>query len=146
MSLRNRYIKWYRKNLTKKQKKNILVVDDDLAIRTILANVLSTKYNITSASSGLEAMFWLTEGNFPDLIISDINMPELDGPAFVKALNQSDLYNTIPVIILTGQEDEEFDDQILLYDNLKARLTKPFDPLSIKENISTILQEGVITA
>lgn len=141
MSHNPKYLLWPRLKERRPKKKQILAIDDDLAIRAILVNVLKKDFNVTSLSSGLEALLWLSNGNRPDLIISDVNMPGLDGFAFLKALSQSGLHNFIPVIILSGHLEDEIKAQSTVYSNLRCWIKKPFDPLSIKGKIISILEK-----
>ena len=59
--------------------KKVLVIEDDAPLCWLLEKILSKKYEVVVMNNGLEAWCWLTEGNHPDLIISDIKMPSLDG-------------------------------------------------------------------
>ena len=122
-------------------KKHLLVVDDDLAIRTVLHAILKKEFQVTTVDSGYAALAWLTNGNVPDLIISDISMPDISGFGLLKALSQSGLYNTIPVIIVSGHDHEEVESYHALYGNLKACLTKPFNPALLKNRINAVLDE-----
>ena len=141
MSLTSKYFSWTRLKRNGDQRKHILAIDDDLAIRAILSNVLRKDFAVTSLSNGLEALIWLAEGNRPDLIISDINMPDVNGLAFLRAMTQSGLYNTIPIVILSGYNNQDIKRQACHYKNLRAWITKPFDPLRISKQIVSILEE-----
>ena len=138
-------LKKYLKRISTKEEvprnTSILVADDDVAIRTILYNVLKKEFDVTTVGSGLEALAWLSEGNQPDLIVSDLNMPRLGGITLLKTLSQSGLHNAIPVIILSGHHEEEMKTQLTEYDNLKAYLTKPFNPILIGIAIKNIIRE-----
>jgi len=59
-------------------KKKILVIDDELSIRMLLENFLSKTYDVIAKSDGMEGLKWLELGNMPDLIVADIQMPNLD--------------------------------------------------------------------
>ncbi len=87
--------------------KTILAVEDDPSMRWLLKNLLCTKYEIVTKNNGLEAFSWLSVQNIPDLIISDIKMPVMDGFEFLENLSISGLYKNIPVLILTGANDPE---------------------------------------
>ena len=143
MSLASKYIAWANPEqaFKDKSKRHLLVVDDDLAMRAILQNILRKEYRVTTAGSGYEALAWLADGNRPDLIVSDITMPGINGFGLLKALSQSGLYNNIPVVVLSGHCREEVSAQAVLYDNLKACLSKPFDPALLKTQINTVLDE-----
>lgn len=83
---------------------NILVVDDDAEIRTYLADVLSNLGKITEATNGEEALRKIKD-NIPDLIISDVVMPGMDGLTLLKTLKSNIDTNYIPVILLSSKND-----------------------------------------
>ena len=74
-----------------KMKKRLLIVDDDLSILKLLAFILSKDYNIVVKNNGIDAFGWLEDGNIPDLIISDLQMPYFDGQSFIKNIKISGL-------------------------------------------------------
>jgi len=119
----------------------ILIIDDSKPIRRLLEYILTREnYEVVSAQDGFEAIFWLSEGNRPDLIISDIEMPNFTGEEVISNLNNSGLFSDLPVIILTGVESEEIRENFLSR-GVVGYLTKPFDPANlvrlVKEAIST---------
>ena len=85
--------------------KKILAVEDDPSMRWLLKNLLRTRYEVVTKNNGLDAFSWLSVQNIPDLIISDIKMPVMDGFEFLENLSISGLYKNIPVLILTGVAD-----------------------------------------
>jgi two-component system chemotaxis response regulator CheY len=86
---------------------SILVVDDDPNMRELLRIHLSNAgYEVDVAKDGLEAGYGLLR-NRPDLIISEVNMPHLDGFEFVTALRGEAAFRSIPVIFLTSAVDGE---------------------------------------
>lgn len=107
-------------------KKQILVIEDDLSMQSLLQNMLSEKFNVFCADNGMEACHWLSEGNLPDLIISDMCMPEMDGLELLKVLRVSGLYKNIPVIILSTLGDDHTR-QRCLSNGAIAYLIKPFE-------------------
>ena len=115
------------KEATKSKEGRVLVVDDDAAMRTILLSVLGKDFNVVAKRNGLEAMLWLSEGNIPDVIISDIMMPQLNGYDFIKNLRQSGIYSTIPVLVLSGHDAENIEEESLKI-GADHYLSKPFDP------------------
>ncbi|AHF14152.1 response regulator [Niabella soli] len=114
--------------------KHLLIVDDEPAILKLLQFILSKDYTVTLKNNGLEAVLWLEEGNKPDLIILDINMPYFNGQEFFKSLKVSGLFQEIPVIILTGHTD---------IDQLKADLQFPVAAIIPKPFNPSILQNAV---
>jgi CheY-like chemotaxis protein len=85
----------------------ILIVEDDVDQRSIVEMVLKeSDYEVLTASDGIEALRVLGRSR-PDLIISDLMMPNLDGAEFVKRLKSDKRFNSIPVLILTVINDME---------------------------------------
>jgi len=83
----------------------ILIVDDDPNIRDLLRlHLASAGYDVTVAEDAIEAGYMVLKAP-PDLIISDINMPHMDGFEFIAALKSDKTLPDIPVIFLSSQED-----------------------------------------
>ena len=86
---------------------SILVVDDDQSLRELLRLHLSSAgYEVSTAADGIEAGYAVLKSP-PDLIITDVNMPNMDGYAFVEALKADKTLPKIPVIFLTSMDDFE---------------------------------------
>ena len=116
----------------------VLVVDDEDAIRVLISRVLEKAgYRVTMANDGLEALK-LIDIQPPDLVISDINMPELDGFTMVEGLRNRNETGKMPVIFITASEDRSL---FVKSANLKARsfLTKPFSNDKLVEKVKQIL-------
>ena len=88
--------------------KNIVVVDDDLDLLVTIKMVLDEfgkDYNVKTFDSGLKLLNYLKKDT-PDLIISDIMMPEMDGWELVQKIKRSPTYCDIPIIFLTSVTDD----------------------------------------
>jgi two-component system chemotaxis response regulator CheY len=119
-------------------KKRLLIVDDDLSILKLLNFILSKDYEIVVKNNGMDAFSWLEDGNLPELIISDLQMPYFDGQSFVKNIKISGLFRDIPVILLSAAHD--LDEQVTRMPfNVDAYLPKPFNPTSLKSAISQVI-------
>ncbi|MCF8365357.1 MAG: response regulator [Bacteroidales bacterium] len=108
--------------------KKILAIDDEKTIQLIIKTALKGKYDVELKNDGQDAFYWLTKGkNMPDLIICDIEMPNMSGYEFLENIRNSGFFGDIPVIMLSGVEESK--ERIRCYD-LKAQdfLTKPFNP------------------
>ncbi len=118
--------------------KQILLVDDDIVILKLLNFILSKDFDLVSKSSGIDAFRWLEEGNHPALVVSDLNMPYMDGMSFVKNMKVSGFYKDTPIIILSGSEELE---QLIEEQSLEvaAYFKKPFNPAALKVKITEIL-------
>ena len=83
----------------------ILVVDDDESLRELLRmHLAAAGYEVSTAPDGISAGYLVLK-NPPDLILSDVNMPHMDGFEFVAALKSDSTLPNIPVIFLTSVED-----------------------------------------
>ena len=83
-------------------KKTILIVEDNYELQSFLKELLILKYNIILAENGEEGYYY-AKSNFPDLILSDIMMPKLDGIEMCKKLQSDSLTKHIPVVLLTAK-------------------------------------------
>lgn len=119
-------------------KKQILIVDDELSILKLLNFVLSKHYDLTIKNSGVDAFNWLDEGNDPDLIISDLNMPYFDGSSFIRNLKVSGYYRDTPVILLSGADDLEKKVSELEI-KVESYIQKPFNPDELKSIINNLI-------
>ncbi len=120
--------------------KKILIVDDEISILKLLNFVLSKDYELFIKNSGVEAINWLEEGNDPDLIISDLQMPYFDGSSFVRNLKISGYYRDTPVILLSGAEDLKTKVSNMPF-KVEGFLEKPFSPAALKALIQDLLSK-----
>ncbi|KIO46728.1 MULTISPECIES: response regulator [Porphyromonadaceae] len=119
--------------------KTILIVDDKPEIAKVIMYQLSKDYNVHSVNNPIQAFNWMHEGNIPDLIISDVYMPEMDGHTFLKKLKSSEMFSFIPVIILSSMESTN--DRIgLLEDGASDFVLKPFNPQELKIRVRNLLR------
>jgi DNA-binding response OmpR family regulator len=114
-------------------KHKILVIDDEQSICLILENFLSADYDVTSKNDGLQALEWL-EDNLPDLIICDVQMPNMDGYQFLEKVRQRGYTKHTPIIMLSATETSK--ERVKCY-RLGAQdyLMKPFNPEELEELI-----------
>ena len=137
-------MRWSRNILKNKAKKgHILVVDDDKAIRVILSTTLKKYFEVTVLQDGEEALLWLLEQNPPDFIITDLNMPNINGLEFIQNLRSSAIYRKIPVIVLSGntQLDPRLDK--FLSSDIYFHMVKPFNPEAILSLILKTYQRNL---
>lgn len=112
-------------------KKKVLVIDDELTMRTLLEFFLGSKYEVTAAGSAIEALAWLDD-NLPDLIISDIQMNGIDGFEFLKTVRKRGYTRNTPIIMLSGKSESK--ERVKCYQlGAQDYLTKPFNPEELEE-------------
>ena len=118
----------------------ILIVDDDPAIRLALHDFLTQDgfTDVTAAANGYDALVYL-RSNTPQLIISDITMPQMDGYALVQALHQDSRLRSIPVIVLTGRGEMV---ELFKMAEVYNFLIKPVEPRALLEMIHRVLGKG----
>ena len=107
----------------------ILIVDDDAAVRGILYDLLSEKYDCNTASMAEEALQYLEVEKY-DAILTDLAMPGLTGVELLKRVQQTDLET--PVILISGRGTEQ-DPEDLIELGAFAYVTKPFNLDEIEE-------------
>jgi DNA-binding response OmpR family regulator len=121
----------------------ILIIDDHDAIRKILGITLDKSYQVITKPDGYEAWAWLAAGNFPALIVLDIQMPRLNGIDFLKQLRASGFFRHIPVIVVSACSIEEMVVETLDL-GIEYFMTKPFNPIRLKEKVASILDNAII--
>ena len=119
--------------------KRILVIDDEDHIREVTQMSLETMggWEVTAASSGLERIE-TAAADPPDAILLDVMMPDMDGPTTFKHLRSDPITRDIPVVLLTAKV-QPADRQRFAALGVEGVLTKPFDPLSLADEIAGVL-------
>ncbi|MEM5471512.1 response regulator [Hoeflea sp. AS60] len=108
-------------------KKKVLTVDDSRTIRNMLLVTLNNAgFDIVQAEDGIEGLEVLEESN-PDVIVTDINMPRLDGFGFIEGVRQNERYRAIPILVLTTESDAEKKNRAREA-GATGWIVKPFDP------------------
>ncbi|MES2662706.1 MAG: response regulator [Pseudomonadota bacterium] len=116
----------------------ILSVDDSVSMRQMIEFTLtSAGFDVTSAVDGEDGLLKASEGSF-DLIISDVNMPRMDGIQMIKALRSQKNYQFTPILMLTtesgGDKKQEGKDA-----GATGWIIKPFDPDKLLNVIKKVL-------
>ncbi|MCZ2155636.1 MAG: response regulator [Bryobacterales bacterium] len=120
---------------------DVLIVDDSAAIRKILARVLQQTEVVTGkifeAGDGVQALDVLRE-NTVALVLSDINMPNMDGLEFLKAFRANSAWNAIPVVMITT-EGSQAKVMEAVQAGASGYVRKPFTADQIKEKLLTLM-------
>ena len=126
------------KELPKSKKSNLLVVEDNVELQNFLKVSLKDEFNVSIASNGLEA--WLMiQKSAPDIIISDVMMPQMDGFELCRHLKSTFDTSHIPIILLTAltEKTQQLEGLGLGADDY---ITKPFDMSLLQQRIQTLVR------
>lgn len=117
---------------------HVLTVDDSVSLRKLVANTISTAgHQVTEASNGADALELIKTRSF-NLIISDINMPVMDGLTFIKHVRAIVAYKFTPILILTTEMDPA-KKKVAKDSGATGWLVKPFDPEQLLNTIRKVL-------
>lgn len=132
---------YFLKERERVMKPKILIIDDQITIRTLLEFVLSD-YDTILKEDGQEALTWLYNNDIPDLIIADLQMPNIDGYKFINILKSSGFYHNIPIVILSGNNSSN--DRIQCFEaGVDDFIIKPFNPAELKIRVKNILNRVI---
>ena len=115
-----------------------MIIDDDPSMLWFVSEIFVEKYNVVSFSNAKEALDSL-ELKQPDLIISDVMMPEIDGLSFAQQIKQNKLWSHIPLILLSALRNE--DEQVKgIESGAEAYVTKPFNVKYLEQIVYRLLK------
>ncbi|WP_026607228.1 response regulator [Methylocapsa acidiphila] len=110
--------------------KTVLTVDDSRTMRDMLMLALSDAgYRVVQAEDGLHGLEVL-QGETPDVIVTDINMPRMDGFGFIEGVRGDERHRAIPILVLTTESDAEKKDRARRA-GATGWIVKPFDPVKL---------------
>ena len=124
------------------QKPLILVVDDEEPIRKMLVAMLSDIARVETAKHGMQALAWLSDTEeVPNVVITDVMMPKLDGVEFAKRLKNMPKLAKIPIVMLTARNSPQ---DFVAGVNAGARhyVAKPFTRMELLEIVEPFLKRG----
>ena len=118
---------------------SILVVEDNEELKAFLKNILSENYTVITASNGEEGLQHAVD-DLPDLIISDVMMPVMDGLEMIRQIKENNNICHIPIIVLSAKAS--LDDRIAgLEQGIDDYITKPFSATYLKTRIASLLRQ-----
>ena len=124
-------------------KKKILLIDDIQEFRALVKIFLSSRYEVITARDGLEALSMLENGLIPDVIVTDLMMPRLDGYQLISKLKEIEPYKHIPVIVLSNV-DKKTDKEELTRKGIYGYLNKPFSPDELRDSLNQMLNNALV--
>jgi len=115
----------------------VLVVDDDpVIVRLLRVNFEMEGYEVATAGDGVEGLA-VARAERPDIIVSDIMMPNLDGLGFAAALRADPALAGVPIVLLSAKaQNADIDAGLEVADDY---VTKPFDPLELLDRVAALL-------
>ena len=118
---------------------SIITVDDSSTMRRIIKNTLQKLgfETILEAGNGVEALEVMSK-NKVDMIVTDWNMPEMEGLTFVKAVRAKDEYKDLPILMITTEAAKE-DILTALRSGVNNYVVKPFTPETLQEKVFKLL-------
>ena len=122
--------------------KKILIVDDDKVSLMAAKSVLSDIYKVIAVTEGMQAVKFLCK-NSCDLILLDINMPDMDGFATFKAIRELENCADIPIVFLTSDSDAVTETKCFETGAVDF-ISKPFVPSVIKSRVGRVIELEVI--
>ena len=122
--------------------KVVLVVDDSTTVRKFVAASLNMKgFRVVTAADGVEALERMPAEKF-DLIITDLNMPDMDGFEFIRTLRETPEYRDIPIIVLSSMTDLKNKDYALELGALSF-LEKPLSTEAIQREVFRFVNKTI---
>lgn len=122
-----------------------MIVDDSSSMRQMVAFTLKEAgFSVQEGTNGLEALQRL-EGEQVDLVITDINMPVMDGISLVRALRERESYRFTPILILTTERSEEMK-QKGKEAGATGWIVKPFNPEQLQQVLRRVLRSPSVGA
>ena len=117
--------------------KTILTVDDSRTMRDMLRLALSAAgYSVIQAEDGMHGLEVLADAD-PDLIITDINMPRMDGFGFISHVRQGGRHRAVPILVLSTESDAE-KKQRARTAGATGWIVKPFDPVKLVDAVRRV--------
>ncbi|MDR2050298.1 MAG: response regulator [Deltaproteobacteria bacterium] len=120
---------------------HILIVDDSRTVRNLVAFIMKKEgYKVTMAEDGLDGLEKLFSADKIDLIISDVNMPRMDGFTFIKNVREQEAYKDVPIMVLSTEgRPSDISTGMQLGANLY--MVKPAQPEKMVKNIKMLFGE-----
>ena len=127
--------------MSKIDKKNILVVDDDNTNIIAITDILEPEYDVYIARDGKEAIEVIESDREINGVLLDLNMPNVDGFGVLEYFSTNELFKKIPVAVVTGVENQADIDKAYTYPVIEV-LRKPFNERDIKAIVEKLIDEN----
>lgn len=118
--------------------KLVLTVDDSRTMRDMLRHALSEAgYRVVQAVDGVHGLEVLADGETPDVIVTDINMPRMDGFGFIEGVRRSGRHRATPILVLTTESDAEKKSRARQA-GATGWIVKPFNPAKLVDALRRV--------
>lgn len=118
--------------------RTIMTVDDSPSMRALLRHALTSEgYEVAAAEDGVDALERI-DGSAPDLVITDINMPRMDGFGLIEALRARDRWRDVPILVLSTEFSDEKKGRARAA-GATGWIVKPFDPPKLSAAVRRVL-------
>lgn len=116
----------------------VMIIEDVVSIQRIIQYSLQDRFRVITFKSAIDALSHLYKGALPDIIISDLNIPQVSGLELLVQIKASSIFNAIPVLILSGEDSTEVRINCLEA-GAEDYMVKPFNPRELEARIRIIL-------
>jgi DNA-binding response OmpR family regulator len=120
---------------------SLLAIDDEVSIQQILQHYFKNNFSVITKGNGKEGLVWMQEGKIPDVIIADIDMPEMNGFEFIDHVRSSGFLGNIPLIMLSGNDSSDIRIRCLEA-GADDYMVKPFNPRELSARINGMLRRS----
>lgn len=118
-------------------KNKLLIIDDAITILSILDNVFYQEFEVIKKNNGQEALDWIEQGNIPDIIIVDVNMPIMGGFEFITLIKKASFFFSIPIFVLSNADSSSERIKFLKL-GVNDYILKPFNPEELYWKITNL--------
>lgn len=129
-----------KKDLGPEKRKSLMIVDDSQSMRMVIGSLFEKEYDVVYKEDGQIALSYIAEGNIPDLILLDMEMPNMNGRVFLRRLKHNMAFRNIPVIFISSVNSRLIIDS-MIRQGVTDYLIKPFKPEELTLKVYSILNE-----
>lgn len=117
----------------------VLVVEDNAELRIYVYNSLISRYEVREASNGKEALLTIAEGWLPDMVVTDLMMPQMDGMELISHLRNDFSTSHIPILVITAKHEDDIQVKAMKY-GADGYIAKPFTMELLNARIDNMLE------
>lgn len=122
-------------------RQSVVVIEDDEAIRWLIKKVLEKHYDVHVFSHVGNAMKHMSQFGHPDMVMTDIRLPVIDGKDFLRNFKRSGLFGEIPVVVISSWNDDETRKECMEA-GADDYIPKPFNPEELLLKVRSVLKKN----